>query len=214
MLATVNRDEVVPTVASLLLFGHDESVGRLLPRSAIIATRFGGDTAQAPVIERVELRGNLATIYESALRFMARYADLLNARPTRTNIAAPENAPVKARANYHRGVVSEALVNALTHRDLALRDVTTRIHIFDRAIELANPRRSAGFAPAALKAIRYGIPQRLNPKTAAIFTSPAYGLTPASGGLPGLFREARSFSNRLPEIVAFNDEFRLRLHGI
>jgi virulence-associated protein VagC len=36
----------------------------------------------------------------------------------------------------------------------------------------------------------------------------------ASGGLPKLFREARSFSNRLPEIVAFNDEFRLRLHGI
>jgi ATP-dependent DNA helicase RecG len=214
MLATNTRDDIVPTVASLLLFGRDESVAKLLPRAAMIATRFGGDTAQAPVIERVELQGNLATIYESALRFVRRYADLLDTRPTRPNGAATENVPVPARANYHSGAVSEAIANLLVHRDLALRDVATRLHIFDRAIEVANPRRSVGFAPAALKAIRYGVPQRLNPQIAAMFASPAYGLTLPSGGLPTLLREARSFSNRLPEIVAFNDEFRLRLHGI
>jgi ATP-dependent DNA helicase RecG len=214
MLATKNSDEVLPTVASLLLFGRDESVARLLPRASLIATRFGGDTAQAPVIERVELLGNLATIYESALRFISRYADLLDARPARTNGVATESAPVPARADYSRGAVSEGIANALTHRDLALREITTRLHIFDRAIEIANPRRSVGFAPSALKAIRYGMPERLNPQVAAIFTSEAYGLKLAPGGLPALLREARSFSNRLPEIVAFNDEFRLRLHGI
>ena len=214
MLAANSRDEVVPTVASLLLFGRDESVARLLPRATIIATRFGGDTTQTPVIERVELQGNLATIYESALRFISRYADLFETRPARTNGALIESTPVPARAIYHRGAVSEALTNTLIHRDLALRDFTTRLHIFDRVIEIANPRRSAGFAPSALKAIRYGIPQRLNPQIAAIFASPAYGLTLPTGGLPRLLREARSFSNRLPEIVAFNDEFRLRLHGI
>src|SRR5882724_5309113 len=58
MLATNSHDDVVPTVASLLLFGRDESVAALLPRAAMIATRFSGDNAQAPVIERVELRGN------------------------------------------------------------------------------------------------------------------------------------------------------------
>jgi ATP-dependent DNA helicase RecG len=213
-LVTNSRDEVVPTVASLLLFGRDESVATLLPRASMIATRFGGDTAQAPIIERVELRGNLATIYESALRFISRYADLFETRPTRTNGALIESAPVPARANYHRGAVSEALANALAHRDLVLRDITTRLHIFDRALEIANPRRSAGFAPSVLKAIRYGIPQRLNPQIAAIFASPEYGLTLPAGGLPRLLRESRSFSNRLPEIVAFNDEFRLRIHGI
>jgi len=121
---------------------------------------------------------------------------------------------VPARANYHRRAVAEAIANALIHRDMALREVTTRLHIFDRAIEIANPRRSAGFAPAALKAIRYGVPQRLSPQIAAMFTNSAYGLTLPTGGLPMLLREARAFSNRLPEIVAFNDEFRLRLHGI
>ena len=180
----------------------------------MIATRFGGDNSQAPVVERVELRGNLATIYESALRFTARYVDLLETRPARIGSNPAEETPVPARANYHRRAVAEAIANTLIHRDLALRDITTRLHIFDRAIEIANPRRSAGFAPTALKAIRYGIPRRLNPQIAAMFASAAYGLTLPAGGLPMLLREARAFSNRLPEIVAFNDEFRLRLHGI
>jgi ATP-dependent DNA helicase RecG len=214
MLATNRGDEVVPTVASLLLFGRDDRVAELLPRAGMIATRFGGDSTQSPVVERLELRGNLATIYESALRFTARYVDLLEARPARIANRPAEDEPVPARANYQARAFTEALANALTHRDLALRDVTTRLHIFDRGIEIANPRRSAGFAPAALKAIRYGVPQRLNPQVTAMFTSPAYGLTVPTGGLPTLLREARVFSNRLPEIVAFNDEFRLRLHGI
>ena len=214
MLATNSRDELAPTVASVLLFGRDERVAQLLPRSSLIATRFAGDNAQAPIVERMELQGNLATIYELALRFAARYVDLLDTRPARIGNAAIVNAPVPARANYHARAFAEAIANALTHRDLALRDIITRLHIFDRAIEIANPRRSAGFAPTALKAIRYGVPQRLNPQTTAIFTSPAYGLNLPLGGLPMLLHDARAFSNRLPEIVAFNDEFRLRLHGI
>jgi len=211
MLATNSRDEIVPTVAGLLLFGRDESAANLLPRASVIATRFGGDTAQSPIIEQIELRGNLATIYESTMRFVTRYCDLLNARPS---MRSADDAPVPARANYHRSVVAEAIANALMHRDLALRDITTRLHIFDRFIEIVNPRRSAGFAPSALKAIRYGVPQRLNPQIAAVFSNPAYGVQIESGGLPMLLREARSFSNRLPDIAAFNDEFRLRIHGI
>jgi len=212
LLATNYRDDLVPTVAGILLFGHDESVARLLPRSSVIATRFGGDTSQAPVIERVELRGNLATIDESALRFVGRYCDLWDARPARSS--GTSEAPIPACANYSRAVISEAIANALIHRDLFVRDVTTRLHVFDRAIEIVNPRRSAGFAPAALRAIRFGVPQRLSPQLVATFSNPAYGVTLAPGGLPMLFREARSFSNRLPDISAFNDEFRLRLHGI
>ena len=74
--------------------------------------------------------------------------------------------------------------------------MVTRIHIFDRSIEIINPRRSIGFAPSALKAIRYGVPQRLNPQIAALFASPAYGLQLPAGGLPMLLRESRLFSGR------------------
>ena len=213
LLATNNGSEVVPTVAGLLLFGRDESIARLLPRASVIANRFGGENNQAPIIERIELRGSLATVYEGAVRFSTRYCDFWDARPNGPRSSA-DDAPVPARANYQRGVVMEAIANALIHRDLALRDITTRINVFDRSIEIINPRRSAEFAPVALKAIRYGLHQQLNPQIAGVFSSPAYGLTLARGGLPALLREARSFSNRLPDIAAFNDEFRLRLHGI
>src|SRR5581483_11591619 len=213
LLATRVADDAVPTIAGLLLFGRDESVASLLPRASLIATRFSGDTTKSPVVERIELRGNLATLYESALRFVQRYCDLWDARPTRF-ANETEEAPVVARANYHRVVVSEAIANALIHRDLVVRDVTTRLHVFDRAIEVVNPRRSADFAPQALKAIRFGVQQRLSPQTAAIFSNSAYDLKLASGGLPMLLREAKSFSNKLPEIVSFNDEFRLRIYGV
>jgi ATP-dependent DNA helicase RecG len=211
MLAVKTQDEITPSVAGMVLFGRDDSVTRLLARTSIVATRFSGDNAQAPVIERVELQGNLATLYESALAFVGRYCDLWDTRPSR---ASAEGAPIVARANYHRGVICEAIANALIHRDLVVRDVTTRLHIFDHAIEIVNPRRSAGFAPQALKSIRFGVQQRLNPRIAAIFGNEAYGVQLVRGGLPMVLREARAFSNRLPEIVAFNDEFRLRIHGV
>jgi ATP-dependent DNA helicase RecG len=214
LLAAGNMGEAVPTVAGILLFGRDERVAELLPRSSIAATRFAGETTQSPKIESLILEGNLHTLYEASMRFIRRYCDLLQERPRRTAAAVEQpDAPVIARANYHCMAVSEAVSNALIHRDLALPHLTTRLHIFDRSIEIINPRRTNGFAPVAQRAIRYGIPQRLNPQLAAIFSSPAYGLDLARGGLPELLRQSRLFSNRRAEIHAFNDEFRLRFYG-
>src|SRR5215210_5247418 len=42
LLATASGSESVPTVAAVLLFGRDDRVGQLLPRSKIVATRFAG----------------------------------------------------------------------------------------------------------------------------------------------------------------------------
>ena len=214
LLAANMGGDLAPTTAGLLLFGRDARVSELLPRSAVIATRFGGDSIQAAVIERVKLTGNLSTLYESALRFIGRYCDLWDARPRLSPLAQIEDSPVPARANYHRGALKEAVANMLMHRDLALRDQPTRLNIFDRTLELINPRRTLGFSPVAQKAIRYGLPERLSPQIAAIFSSPAYALDLSSGGLPMLLRESRLFSGKRTEIYAFNDEFRLRLHGL
>ena len=215
LLAATRDGDVVPTVAGLLLFGRDERVAELLSRSSIVAARFAGENTQSEVVERVTLQGNLHTLFEAALSFISRYADLWETRPRRNfpEAEADETALV-ARSNYHRGAVSEAVANALIHRDLALRDIPTRLHIFDRSVEIINARRTLGFAPLAQKAIRYGIPQRLNPQVAAIFSSPAYGLALARGGLPELLRASRAFSGQRTELRAFNDEFRLRLYGI
>jgi predicted HTH transcriptional regulator len=214
LLATEYAGEVVPTVAGLLLFGRDERVNEHLPRAAITATRFAGDSIQSAVIERITIGGNLLTLYEATIRFVARYCDLWDTRPKSFPAAEVANSPVAARANYHRNAVSEAVANLLVHRDLALREQTTRLNILDHSIEFINPRRTAGFSPIAQRAIRYGVPQRLNPQLAGIFSSSAYGLKLPQGGLPMLLRASRLFSNRRADVNAINDEFRLRLHGI
>jgi ATP-dependent DNA helicase RecG len=210
LLATNDGNEIVPTVAGLLLFGRDERVTELLPRAAVTATRFSGDSLQSPIIERVKFSGNLSSIYEGLTRFVRRYCDLTDVRPR----GVAEDSPVPARSSYHRGVVAEAIANMLAHRDLALRDLPSRLNIFDRSLEFVNSRRSVGFSPVAQKAIRYGMPERLNPRLAAVLTNAAYGLKLSLQGLPSLLREARRYSGRKAEIVSFNDEFRLKLYGI
>jgi ATP-dependent DNA helicase RecG len=209
LLATSYGSDVVPTVAGLLLFGRDERVQEVLPGAEVIMTRFAGDSTQSPVVERVQLKGNLLTIFEATLNFIKRYCDLLDAPPPKKVSA---ESPVPARASYPRDSIVEAVANLLVHRDLLIREQTTRIQIFDHAIDFTNPRRSAGFSVVAQKAIRYGIPQRLNPQTAAIFSSPAFGAKLAPGGLPEILHRARAFSNQRPEILTFNDEFRLKLY--
>ena len=215
LMATSDGHDLVPTVAGLLLFGRDERVGELLPRGSVTVTRFSGDSPQSPVIERVKVTGSLLSIYERVMRFVSRYCDLHDQRPRYLpESVVADDSPVPARANYHRGVVCEAVTNLLAHRDLALRDLPSRLHLFDHSLEFVNSRRSVGFSPVAQKAIRYGMPQRLNPQLASVLTSDAYGLKLPLRGLPALLREAKRFSNRKAEIVSFNDEFRLRVYGV
>src|ERR1043165_3926600 len=156
------------------------------------------------------MSGNLASIYEGLTRFIHRYCDLAEVRPR----GVSGESPVPARSSYHRGVVAEAITNLLAHRDLALRDLPSRLHVFDHSLEFVNSRRSAGFSPVAQKAIRYGMPERLNPRLAAVLTNAAYGLKLTLQGLPALLREAKRFSGRKAEIVSFNDEFRLKVYGV
>jgi ATP-dependent DNA helicase RecG len=212
MLGVGLMEIVTPTVAGLLLFGRDESVSDLLPRAAVTCTRYGGEAATAPVVERAKFNGNLYTIYEGVWKFIGRYCDLWDERPPKFP-GAERKTPVAARANYQRGAVCEGLVNALTHRDLALKEGETRVNLYDNSLEIINPRRHNGFMPAAARAIRYGVPQRLNPQLAALFGSAAYGLNLPSGNLPAMLRAARLFAGRKADLNAFNDEFHLRFHS-
>lgn len=212
LLAVGNADEFMPTVAAIVLFGRNERVAKLVPRSSVSVVRYSGDSTNAQIVEKAELFGNLLSLYEQSMRFIQIYADLRNEESWQTRNGG--QSPVSPRANYSLDVVSEAVANALVHRDLALREPQTRISIFDTYIEISNPRRTNGFAPPASKAIRYGITQRLNPQIAAIFGSDAYDAKHSRLGLPGLLRKARIFSGRRAEIYTSNDEFRLKIYGI
>src|SRR5918911_1213007 len=103
LLANSDGQEVVPTVAGLLLFGRDERVTELLPRAAVTLTRFSGDSPQSPVIERVKISGNLLSIYEGVTRFVRRYCDLAEVRPKNGSAAWEDDSPVPPRSSYDRG---------------------------------------------------------------------------------------------------------------
>jgi len=211
LLAVGNGDDFFPTVAAVLLFATNERVAQLLPRAAVNVARFSGSNGNAQLIEKVELSGNLLTQYETILKFIKRYVDLQDQRPGRSS--APSNSAAKSRSVYHRDSVAEAVANMIVHRDLAIRDIPTRIVIYDDSIEFINARRTNGFVPPASRAIRYGITQRLNPQIASIFSRPEYGTHLPEGGLPMLLRESHMFSGRRPEVYTSNDEFKLKLFG-
>ncbi|MEP7076655.1 MAG: ATP-binding protein, partial [Acidobacteriota bacterium] len=215
LMAVGNADEFFPTVAAVLLFAKNERVAELLPRSNVTVARFSGENGGAQLIEKVEIKGNLHSQYEAILEFIKRYVDLRKERPKQTlTLVADAGKVVKPRSNYHIYSVLEAVINSLTHRDLALRDIPTRINIYDNSIEFINPRRTSGFVPPAGRAIRYGISQRLNPQIAAVFTRREYGVNAPHGGLPMIIRQSAQFSGKRPEIYTANDEFKLKLHGL
>jgi ATP-dependent DNA helicase RecG len=213
LLAVGTVDEFMPTVAAVLLFGKNERVAELVPRSTFTVARFSGSNGNAQLIEKIELQGNLLSLYEASLRFIQRYCELEKDKPRRLQLLEAD-APVHWRANYHIYSIREALANALVHRDLALRDIPTRLHIYDNSIEIINPRRTNGFVPPTSRAIRYGITQRLNPQIAAIFSRREYGSNVPKGGLPMVLRQTHKFSGRRSEIYTTNDEFKLKIYGV
>ncbi|MCX7640287.1 MAG: putative DNA binding domain-containing protein [Pyrinomonadaceae bacterium] len=210
LLATGSGEDFTPTVAAILLFGKNDRVSQLLPRSTVTVTRYSGNSPSSPVVEEKVLEGNLTTLFESAIRFIKKYCDLMKEKPK----LRTQPSPIPARQNYSENVIREAITNALIHRDLALREAKTRICIFDDSIEIINSRRHTGFVPFVSKAICYGITQRINPQIAAIFTSPAYEIELGSRDFPSMLREAQMFSGKKPEFSIINDEFHLKIHGI
>jgi len=210
-LAVKMGDEVIPTVGGLLLFGWNESVIRLLPQAGVALTRFSGNDAQAPIVERLHLQGNLFRLFDGAFNFIRRYADLWDARPSRT--ARNEGGEfAEGRANYHRGAVVEALTNSFVHRDWSAHDRQARINLYDDSIEIINPSQQIELPTISL---RYGVAQPPSPRLKAIFTNSHYGLPSATGGIPMIFAESIQFARRAPEGPAIaNGEFRLKIHGL
>ena len=202
-------EEIVPTLGALLLFGKPERVAALLPRADLQLARYGGRDTGAPLVERAQLQGNLAHLYEGAFNFIRRYADLWDARPSRKALPAAE---VEGRTNYHRGVIVEALTNSLVHRDWGARDRQARINVFDDSIEFVNPTQPVELPVISL---RYGVAAPPNPRLKALFTNRHYGLPAAPGGIPMIFEEATAFARRAPEGPAIaNGEFRLKIQGL
>lgn len=201
-------DQVVPTVCGLLLFGQSARCQEIFPRNRIQLVRISGDTSQQPVIEKSEFSGNVATIFERAISFIGRYADLWDTPTLRARAADRE--PIEGRANYQRAVITEALTNALVHRDYCIREQPIRLTIYDKRIEISNPC-VAGLMRKGIEL--YGVVNVPNPRLKAIFKSPAYGLKTVTGGIPQLRRSCLKFAGREPKISILPEEFKIEIPG-
>lgn len=212
LLAVGNKHQFLPTVAGILLFGRNEKIAEILPRANVTMIRYSGNTNESDVIEQEVVNGNLLTVYESCVKFIERYCDLWKHK-TKKKSAMPDvdESPVTARGSYHLYSIKEAVANILMHRDLALREIDTKILIFDDSIEFINPRRTNGFVPPASKAIRYGITLKVNPQISAIFSRREYGINLPRGGLPMILKQSKDFSGKRVELYTTNDRFKLKI---
>jgi len=205
--------DIVPTLGALLLFGYFTRVPEVFPRSTLHAVRYSGTSTTDPIIERAEIGGSLSVIFERSMNFIARYVNLWETRAELKlgQVAIgekPETQVAIPRGNYQRSVVVEGLTNSLVHRDYSLRDMHTKILIFDNRVEIINPCR---YNMLPIESIRYGIVSAPNPRLKAIFKNPLYGLKTTEGGAPVMLQEGKAFSGHAPEIKIINGEFRLRL---
>lgn len=208
-LATRIGEDLVPTFGGMLLFGAHDKVPHFIPQAQITLTRFGGNHHDAPIIERQHIKGTMLWLYESSLRFLNRYVDVWEQRPSRKSLNEEEQQ--LSRANYHQASVIEALTNFLVHRDWSLTEKHARINIYEDSLEFINPARPLELP---ITSVRYGIAQSLNPSLKTVFTNRHYGLTLAHGGIPMLLAEAGAFAKRAPEGVTIHThEFRLKLFG-
>lgn len=209
-LATDHGATVAPTLAGFLLFGQSSVVEQVVPQGQIALTRFSGTNTESPVVERVEVSGNLTRLFDGALGFLKRYVDLWDSRPPRTQSNNGGAEPVRARSNYPRSSVVEALTNLIVHRDYSIAASPARAFVFDDRVEFINPSRTAG----TRKSVEYGAMLPPNPRIHRVFTSAAYGIERAGRGIPALRREHRAFTRREPRISLLGDEFRLELYGV
>jgi ATP-dependent DNA helicase RecG len=213
-LAIKLGDELLPTVAGLLLFGLNERVAGLLPQASLQLTRFSGQDAKAPLVERVMLQGNLLRLFDGALHFINRYVDLWEIKPSRKTLGAGEAAEsfLQVRANYSRQAVLEALSNLLVHRAWQVHDRVARVNLYDNSLEFINPTNQLELP---ITALRYGLTQAPNPRLKAVLTNEHYGTKVAHGGLSMLFAQCLDFARHAPEGPAItNGEFRLKIYGL
>lgn len=212
-LASNYRDaegsDIVPTLGGLLLFGSNERVCNVFKRSSMTARRYSGTTLQSDLVEEAEISGNLSTVFERSMAFIKRYAELWEAPRRRPRNGQHETGWV-SRADYSQPLVTEAIVNALVHRDYSAAEPPTRLDILENRIEISNACRMRGLS---VESIRYGAVASPNPRLKATFKNPLYGLNLPHGGIPMMLREAARFSTRPPEFRIAAGEFRVRIEG-
>lgn len=132
-------EDGTPTVAGLLLFGHEPEA--FLPQTGLIVVRFAGTDLRGPeglpgYSRREEIVGALPRLIESAWQVV--WEEM--------RVAAVVKGLVREeKSEYPSFAVREALVNAVCHRDYQLTGRRIEIRMFDDRMEVISPGGLPGY---------------------------------------------------------------------
>lgn len=155
---TAHSGHLVPTVAGAVAFGLLPQAAR--PEWGVSVVRVNGTRLSCEVAAHEDLEGDLQTLLEQAMEFVAQQTRVMSSL---ANPHSPE-------AEFPASAVREGLLNALAHRDYRLTGRVS-VRIFDDRLEVWSPGgMPVQFAPEQV-AQRGGVSFPRNPLLASTLRS-------------------------------------------
>lgn len=174
-LAGTMGSRVVPTIAGLYVFANEPQFA--FPNLGLTAASFAGDEITDEVVLRRDCDGPLASLVEQALEFVrANSRELVN-----------QIQPSSSVTEFPMTAVSEAIVNALVHRDLRSPG-RVAVRVLRGRLEIWSPGSPSGLPePIESYLNRGGVSLPRNPLLAVLARQ--LGLAEQLGrGLPSMRR--------------------------
>lgn len=183
------------TVAGVLFCTQNPE--RWLPNAAITATRYRGADRTTGQVDAQEITGPLQRQIADAVGFAVRNMKVA-ARKVPARIDMPQ---------YSEKAIFEAVVNAVVHRDYAIRGSRTRLSMFSDRLEIQSP----GALPNTLTVESMALRQATRNQAIASLmgrigvgqirgsADRRYFMERRGDGVPAIQRETRELSGRAPE---------------
>jgi len=188
-------EKLVFTVGGYLLFGLNPQ--KEFPFGKITIARFDGNEI-GEEFEKKDLEGKLEEQIKAADTVLNLYLK------TKVKIKGFEN---ELKTEIPKGVLREAVVNAIAHRDYHTPS-QIRIFIFDNRIEFRNPGKLPN--TVTLENIKLGIHAERNPLIVSYLAKMGY-MTQIGTGIPRMIRLLKQHTGREPDFEERDQEFMVRI---
>jgi len=187
--------ELVFTVGGYLLFALNPQ--KEFPFCKITIAKFDGNEIREE-FEKKDLEGKIEEQIKAADTVLNLYLK------TRVKIKGFEN---ELKPEIPKGVLREAVVNAIAHRDYHIAS-QIRIFIFDNRIEFRNPGKLLN--TVTLENIKLGIHAERNPLIVSYLAKMGY-MTQIGTGIPRMIRLLKEHTGKEPDFEERDHEFVVRI---
>ena len=200
LLVSDESDVQRASVAGVLLCTQHPD--RWLPNAAITATHYRGTDRTTGQVDAQEITGPLNRQIADAVTFAVRNMQVA-ARKTPARIDMPQ---------YSEKAIFEAVVNAVVHRDYAIRGSRIRLSMFSDRLELQSPGalpntltvESMALRQATRNQVIASLMGRMGVEEIRGSAHRRYFMERRGDGVPAILRETRELSGRPPEYRLVN----------